>query len=313
MIGEIRVPHTIERLGKEARYKQIVSTLKETFHESGLVRSFLLITEHDLGKISLAFNLISPLRTESRDIVTQRGEHYVLYDPSTFDNWEDVGGPQEHMDLVMKGAGIVTRLIQEHLKPEEGAENQWQEKTIHEIKQINPYHAAAAGGLHDIGRELTHIFYSNDLMGGSILNKAGVRKDVQRVEPDERVMQVPEDQDMYEAIKKLPPEAVIIRIADEFSKRAPGTNRTLQLEDFSPVAQEAWGKRYTDRPSSGLASDNWFRRHIIRHNENAPRYFEALDKWCREATGKPLEYFVRRLSVSLVEFLPPLPIRSNQD
>lgn len=112
---------------------------------------------------------------------------------------------------------------------------------------------------------------------------------------------------MYDVMKSIDPEAVIIRIADEFSKRSGGANRILQLEDFDPVVQEAWGKRYTDRPSTGLASDNWFRRHIGRHNSNAPEYFESLNQWCIDMTGKPLWYFASRLSASLAEFMPPLP------
>lgn len=305
--SEIRVPNTIDKLGKKERYKQIVADLRSTFEGSGLVRSLRQITEHDLGLISLAFNTISPLVPESKQVIAEdKARPHKLNDPSTFDNWEDVGGPQEHMDLVMKGAGVLTRLIQSHLKPQTQAVNQWEEKSIHKLSEINPYHAAAAGGVHDIGRFITHTFFSNDLIGGSILNKVGIRKDISRVHPDERVMQATPGT-MYEVMKSIEPEAVIIRIADEFSKRVAGANRILQLEDFDPVAQEAWGRRYTNRDSTGLASDNWFRRHISRHNSNAPEYFESLNQWCLDMTGKPLWYFASRLSASLSDFVPSLP------
>lgn len=309
MVGrsEIRVPNTIDRLGKKERYKQVVADLRSTFEGSGLVRSFRQITEHDLGLISLAFNTISPLVPESQQVIAEDKAHpHKLNNPSTFDNWEDVGGPQEHMDLVMKGAGALTRLIQSHLKPKAQAVNQWEEESIHKLAQINPYHAAAAGGLHDVGRFITHTFFSNDLIGGSILNKVGIRKDISRVHPDERVMQATPGT-MYEAMKNIEPEAVIIRIADEFSKRVAGANRILQFEDFDPVAQEAWGRKYTNRDSTGLASDNWFRRHISRHNSNAPEYFESLNQWCLDMTGKHLWYFASRLSASLSDFVPFLP------
>lgn len=235
-----------------------------------------------------------------------RGGYHVLSDPSTFDNWEDIGGPQEHMDLVMKGASVLTRLVQSHLKTDAQATSQWEEESIHKLRVINPFHAAAAGGLHDVGRFITHTFFSNDLIGRSILNKVGVRKDIGKVHPDEGVMQAAPGT-MYDVIKSAEPEAVIIRIADEFSKRAPGTNRTLMPEDFSPDFQDAWGKRYTNRPSSGLASDNWFRRHIGRHNSNAPEYFTALNQWCLDMTGKPLWYFAARLSATLSDSMPHLP------
>lgn len=302
----IRIPHTIERLGKEERYEQVVEALRSTFEGSSLLNPDQSIGQSDLSKISLAFNLMSPLRAESQIAMqSEKTRPRLLVDPSTFNNWEDVGGPQEHMDLVMKGVDALTRLIQSHLKPQKQAVNQWEEESIHKIAEINPYHAAAAGGLHDVGRFITHTFFSNDLIGGSILSKSGIRKDISRVHPDERVMQVAPGK-MYEVIRGSEPEAVILRIADEFSKRAGGANRILQLEDFDPVAQEAWGKRYTDRPSTGLASDNWFRRHISRHNSNAPEYFDSLNQWCIDMTGKPLWYFASRLSASLSDSMPPL-------
>lgn len=158
--SEVKVPHTIERLGKEARYRQIVSTLSSIFAGSGLVNPAGDITNYDLGRISVAFNQISPVRGEGQSARQEDNmREYKLQDPSTFDNWEDVGGPQEHMDLVMRGADVLTHLIQSRLKPQEKAASQWEEESIHKIRGINPYHAAAAGGLHDVGRFITHTFF----------------------------------------------------------------------------------------------------------------------------------------------------------
>lgn len=303
---EIRVPHTIERLGKEERYKQIIETFRSLFEGTSLLNSNQQISQSDLGRISLAFNQVSPLNVESQAAIqSEKTKKHPLIDPSIFNNWEDIGGPQEHMDLVMKGAGIITELVQANLKSPDSAKNKREEEAIREVNGIEPYHAAAAGALHDVGRELTHIFYSNDLFGSSILRKVGVREDIIKVHPSEDVMQAPLGT-MLDVIRSLPAEAVIIRIADEFSKRAGSANRILQLEDFDPISQEEWGRRYTGRPSSGLASDNWFRRHIARHNANASEYFEALNKWCLDMTDRPLWYYASRLSVKLSEFMPRL-------
>src|SRR3989344_1810241 len=304
---EIRVPHTIERLGKEKRYAFIVNEGR-IFDNSPIKDPSMEPGEKDLERVSSFLSAISPVAYKD----SWGGEVEVsnkASDPSTYDNWDKPGGPQEHMDpLAMKGAVIITKLIQENLKPTDKLDKEGVE-IAEQMRKINPFHAGVAAGLHDLGRELSHIFETTELVGGSLANKIGIRKDIQEVFPDERIMLTPPEKNMNDRIKELPAEAVILRIADEFCKRMCGTNRTFTIDDFSPEFQKKWGERYVNRPLSGLASDSYFRRNIDLHNANAKRSFDALNNWLQGITDLTLTDIGNVINKELAPGLRPLSER----
>jgi hypothetical protein len=301
-ISEIRVPHTIERAGQGERYQFIVEEGRKIFQNSGIIDSSTPITEADIDKVHRLHKIISPKKWENKTVIL----HKEIDDPSTFGNWEDPGGPLEHINLAMESAPILLAEVLKNLKSEGEVDNPRIKEIIQKLKTVNPNLLAVAAGLHDEGRELTHIFLRTDLVGGSLLNKIGVIDEVKQILPEEKLMLTPLDKDMNEEVLDMSPEAVLIRIADDFGKRMGGTGRLMQPSDIKSDSQEAWAKRYRERPQSGAASDAWMRKKFDLHNTNAPRYLTALNNWLVNVTGKPLEYYTQTLNTELAPTLPSI-------
>lgn len=300
---EVVVPHTIERAGQEKRYQFIVDEGKEFFQGSGIVDSSISITENDIGRVRRFHNIVSPKNWVDFGEIGPK----EIEDPSTFGNWEDPGGPLEHINLAMESAPILLEEILKNLKSEDDVDDPRIKSAIDSLRKANPNLLAVAAGLHDEGRELTHIFLRTDLVGGSLLNKIGVIDEIKQILPEEKLMLTPLDQSMDEAVLDMSPEAVLIRIADDFGKRMGGTERLMQPSDIKPDVQEAWAQRYRARPQSGAASDAWMRKRFDLHNANAERYSSALSNWLIWTTGKPLEHYTQLLNAKLAPTLPSLP------
>lgn len=294
-VEQVKRPLVITDKEARNRYEYVVQKGKEIFENSALVDPAKEITQNDLDLIVLFHREVSPTnsnhpwrmrREEGRAI-----EREQIVDSSFFSNWEAPGGPLEHIQLASKAAQILVEEIRKHLKKPEDI-------------SINPLHAAAAAALHDEGREVTHLFYTNDLIGRRLLQRIGIREDILAVLPSEEIMQIPLNKSMDEAIQTLSAETVIVRIADEFGKRVSGTNRLYQPEDYTAWDKEAWAKSYIARPPSGRSSDQWMREHMELHVANVPRYFQALDNWVRTRTTLTLTDLTRIVNRELSQTLP---------
>lgn len=291
------------------RYKYVVENGKNIFTGSSLLDPSQPITDTDLDLIATFHKTVSPqnpnhpwrLTKEERSI-----EQGQIADPSTFGNWESVGGPLEHIQLAGKAGFEISKILKDHLKPEEEITEEWAKKAFEHIVRLDPHRIAAAASLHDEGREVTHLFYTNDLIGRRMLERIGIRNDIVGIMPDEVVMQVPQDESMIEYMQKMEPEAVMVRIADEFGKRKAGTNRLTMPNDFDAETQKKWGENYINRPYSGRPSDKWIREHLALHNANAPRYFEAMDEWVQGVSTLTLNELTEQLNTILSPTLSPI-------
>lgn len=301
-VSEIRVPHTIEKAGQEERYQFIVEEGRKIFQGSGIVDNSIPITESDVDRVHQLHKIISP---KNWDYKTAIGSQQIE-DPSTFGNWEDPGGPLEHINLAMESAPILLEEILKNIKSADDVDDARVKSAIESLKKANPNLLAVAAGLHDEGRELTHIFFRTDLVGGSLLNKIGVIDAIKKILPEEKLMLTPLDQSMDEAVLNMNPEAVLIRIADDFGKRKKGTGRLMQPNDVTEASQEEWANTYEEKPFSGAASDAWMRKRFKLHSLNGVRYNVALSNWLIETTGKPLEHYTLLLNEKLAPTLPPV-------
>lgn len=260
------------------RYKYVVETGRLLFENSGLVDRNRKITREDLSLIDQYHQAVSPVNPSNpwRVVPVQRSiSKGEIVDASIYGNWDAFGGPLEHIHLATKAAEIIVTEIHKHLKNPDELRTPCERFTWEEVRKVDPLHAAASAGLHDEGREITHIFFTNEVIGNRLLKGIGVREDIIAVLPSESVMLTPEDESMDEVIRGLNPEAVILRIADEFGKRVPGRNRLFQLTDYDEGNQEAWAQRYISRPFSGRPSDKMMRENIGLHNKNAQRYCQV--------------------------------------
>ncbi len=260
---------------------------------------------------------LSRWRQSKREIPFGIGD---LVDESTYGNWSSPGGPREHIFLAMDAASILA-----------------------EVFDINRHKMAIVAGLHDVGRLHTHTFYVNDLIGAALLRRMGVWQDLIETMPDEQVMLTPtpdreavktalakakntsvddvsshelqatiEDQaddDMETVIDNLTPEQVIMRIADEFGKRAPGTNRLYSPADYNAWDRSKWLAGYQSKAPSGRPSDAWWRTQQKLHVDNVPRYFKALDTWVRKHSSDKLN--LESISQMLNDRLAPQLIQLN--
>lgn len=303
---------TIHFTDEEARdrYHFVVLTLRENLQPSvpALFDSSKTIKPEDLTAISTVYKLISPLNPSHpwRIHAVERSIQNEPVDPSFFDNWEAEGGPLESMELARDAAFFIANKIKKDLRPRQELSEEWERKAHAEISSLSPVHAAAAALLHDIGRFVTHIQYSEGAIGRRLLVSAGIRGDLIDVLPDENVLIIPLEDSMDAVLQKLSAEAIIVRLADDFGKRVPNTNRLYQPSDFTQGAMKEWAKKYIDRPFSGRPSDSRMRDTMSRHIGNVPRYFQALDKWVRAMTTLTLEDLARRANEELFSFLSPL-------
>lgn len=300
-----RPPVIVDREAGE-RFLFVVDKGRELFAGSALFDVKKEVTAQDvelIGKFYRAVaptNLDNPWRLVPSERAVERGE---IADPSTFANWEAAGGFQEHFQLTTKAAVFITEALKKHLRPLDTVADGRARSAIADLRYCNPQLLAAAAGLHDIGRTVTHIFYTTELIGKRVLRRIGIREDVQKLLTDESVMLTPLGRSMDEAIAGLPAGSVVVRLADEFGKREPGTNRTRQLADFDAAKQAAWGDAYVKRPPSGRISDEKMRRNMILHNANVPRYFEAIKKYVGRVCTLSLEDMLRSLAHELSPLL----------
>ncbi len=289
----------------QVRFNEVVGLGCEIFDQSGLIDEHLEISENDLSRIIQFHKAVSPANPEHPWRLAKE-DRPIAKDPSFFGNWEAPGGPLEHIEFASDAARIITESLQSHLKHDDQLDNPLLRGIAHDIKGISPLHAAVAASLHDEGREVTHLFYANEQIGRTLLKRIGIRDDILKVLPDEKVMLTPRDKDMNEAIQDLPPEAVIVRIADEFGKRFPGSNRLYQPEDYTAWDREKWAAGYINRPTANRPSDTFMRKNMQLHVDNVPRYFEALDEWVRSISTLTLEDITQSINVSLAPTLRPL-------
>ena len=284
------------------RYHHLVALGKEKFKGTALVDSSLQITDADITALVEFHHESSPMNQKSpwRQAQEARSrDNGQIVDSSTYANWEAIGGPLEHINLASDAAKIIVGLVKEYARASQESDPSWLQRRKAEINQVEPLHAAAAALIHDGGREVTHIFYTNEVIGRALLRKTGIREDLQDVLPNEQLMLTPPDEDFDEALQQLSAEAVIIRLADEFGKRFPRTNRIYQPSDYDTWDRDAWAAGYMSKPLSGRPSDAWMRTQMQLHVDNVPRYFAALDNWVRACTTLTLQELCEELSARL--------------
>ena len=290
----------------QERYESVLRAAKFILTNTALTDPEREITEDDLIKINIYHEYASPVNQDnhwklraSDNIIPRSG----IRDGSTYGNWESNGGPLEHINLAMKAGDRVTRLLQENLRNSDELTDQWAIDAVSQLRNANPLAVAAAMGLHDEGREVTHTYLVNDLVGNQILREVGVREDLLEIMPDESVMLTPREESMDETIQSLNPLAVAVRIADEFGKRAPGTKRTYQPEDYNAWDRNKWAEGYISRPLTGIEQDEWMRGQMQLHVDNVPDYFAALDNWIRSVSNLTLKDITEALSDDLSPLL----------
>lgn len=269
------------------RYEYIVDAGRRIFAGSALVDPLKVIGRDDLELIRRFHGEISPMNPQSPWRLKGRGAQRregAIVDPSTYENWELPGGPLEHIGLATRAAEIIVREIQQNLKTEKEVGDDSLRKIIRELEHINPLHTAAATAFHDEGREITHIFFTNEKIGAAMLRKMGVRADIREIIPDETILLLPPEEDMTLAVRHLKPETVMIWIADNLGKRKPGSNRLLISEDFDATTQEEWASGYINKPFSGRATDRFFRENVSLHNKNGVRFWKAIKLYISDAT-----------------------------
>lgn len=289
---------------KEAgqRYHHLVALGRKKFEGTALLNDSSQITDADIAALVEFHRESSPTTPKSPWRQAQefrsRDEGQIV-DSSTYGNWEAIGGPLEHINLASDAAKIITELIKKHARVLQENDPLWLHKAILEIQQVEPLHAVAAALLHDEGRGVTHLFYTNEVIGNALLRRIGIREDLRDVLPNEQLMLTPPDEDFNEALQQLSAEAVIIRLADEFGKRFPRTNRIYQPSDYDAWDRDTWAIGYISRPLSGRPSDAWMRTQMQLHVDNVPRYFAALDNWVRTCTTLTLQELCEKLSERL--------------
>lgn len=298
-------------LDKEAndRYEYVIGVGKKIFTDSALLDSSKSITRSDLDLVSQFHKIVSPVNPDNPWNVTKNEkaiDSSQITDPSTFNNWEEPGGPLEHINLASEAASIVLEELKSHLRPLDEKDEVWVKEAVASIESLDTNHVSAAAALHDEGREVTHLFYTNELIGRRLLQRIGIREDITAVLPDEEVMQVPLDQSMDEYMQNLSAEAIIVRIADEFGKRKGNTDQLFQPSDFDQEEQEKWAETYLKKPYSGRPSDRWGRQHLALHNANAHRYFLAMDKWVQTVSSLDLNDLTNKINSVLSPTLKPL-------
>lgn len=295
---------------KEAseRYERVIGVGRRVFAGSALLDSSKPITAKEVDLIAQFHKEVSPENPQASWRLTREDrsiEKGQIVDRSSFGNWEAPGGPLEHIELATQAALIIVEELKTHLKSADSVSDQLAKEAINAVQGLNPYHTAVVAGLHDEGREVTHLL-SNEVIGRRLLQRIGIREDITSILPDEKVMQVSLDESMDEYMQHMNPETIIARIADDFGKRKGGTNRLQQPQDIDYKAEEAWAKNYLNRPFSGRPSDKWARERLPLHVENALRYLVALNNWVRGVSTLTLTDITRKVNEQLAPTLKPL-------
>lgn len=321
--AEVRPSLLVDKEAGE-RYKQVVEAGRKLFRGSALCDSAREVTQEDF-RLAIEFhkelsptNPKQPFRIKPRTTPWSSGE---IIDWSTFADWETPGRTLEHVNIASHAAAIIVRELQQNLREPNDSLDEWARKASQEIEKVSPYHAAAAAALHDAGRLVTHLGYTNERIGRALLTRMGIRRDIVSLLPDESIMQLLPDKDMGKAIQSLPTEAVIIRMADDFGRRYFGTQRLVQPSDITSQWMQAWGDKYMKEQPTGRPSESFWRKEIEvsnpdgskqritrmqLHINNAQRYIEALDKWVQSASTLTLSDLTRTLNEEIAPLLPPL-------
>lgn len=293
----------------QERFRFVVGKGEEILANSALVDPSKRIGNDDVERIAQFHREVAPTNP-SNPWRLQKEDRPIERDPSFFSNWESPGGPLEHITLAGKAAEIITRALQDHARTfDEGTKER---ETVEKLKQVDPLHAAAAAALHDEGREVTHIFYTTDLIGRAELRKIGIRKDILDVLPNEEILWLLPEEDMDVAVSALSPEEIIVRIADDYGKRKAGTNRLMQRVDFTEENQERWAASYVNRPDSGRPSDRLMRSKMPLHTQNAQRYLDALNNWVSRFSTLTIEDITKILHQELSPTLPKIAEGQNK-
>lgn len=306
---------SISELGQRINY--IITKGREILEDSAVIDPNKSITRRDLKLIDQYHKVVSPLNPDYpwriNGLTKSPYGNRRPIDNSVFHNWEAPGGPLEHIRLAANSAEIITRLLQAHPRPTSYVSNTLVAEKIEELKTVQPLEVAAGAALHDEGRYVTHLFYVNEIMGNIILKRIGVRESLLQLLPDEAVMLTPPEVNMNDVILRLRAGAVVVRLADEFGKRIPKTNKLFTLEELLSRDWQAWADSYADpdkRPLTGLPSDKWLRskwlrRKIQQHIGNEERYYNGLDNWVQSLTFLSIKDITNHLGRSLT--LQPLP------
>jgi len=307
-IPEFEVKKQLD-LESQARFDQVVVTGKAIFKNSSLTDSSKEVTKPDLGIIHWFHDVVAPTNPDINYRLTNFARPYsqdTINDVSTYANWEQVGGPLEHINIAMKAADFLTRKIQSNLKEPNATRDDWSQTTVESIIKVKPEFVAAVAGLHDEGREVTHSFLTNEIVGNEMLRQIGIREDIIAAMPDEAVMLTPLGQDINQVIRSLPPEAVIMWIADNFGKRFPGQNRLYQKADYDNWDAQGWANNYLKRPRANSETDDFTRANMQTHVDNVPRFFDALDNWIQSVTTTNLESLTTELNMKIGPLLEPV-------
>ena len=193
-------------------------------------------------------------------------------DPSTFANWNAVGGPAEHFELAGKMA----------LHIHDRFQTLYPNSPIARLDR-NELHAAAL--MHDFGRLITHQFFLSGEVQTHLLKAIGIRKELCDALPKEELM-LGEPDSMQKRIDALTPFQFVVRIADEFGKREPGTNRLIHPDECKRERWEKWAESYRKRDQGWVSVERHMRDHLGRHLDNEEPYYAALDaRIRRESSG----------------------------
>lgn len=295
------------------RFIDIMQVGKRIFSESALLDPEKQIRSTDLIKVGEFLGECSPQRSGWRlenkfdkEKIEQRKNERKYTDWSTFGNWSEPGGPLESFELASEAGAIILGLINDN--PPDIDSEEWVLNARKKLDKVDPNLLRVAGLLHDSGRLLTHLFLTNEKIGNLLLKKIGIRDDIISILPDEKIMLASPYTSMDKVIQQTDPSAVILRIADEFGKRYPGSNRLYNPGDYDAFNREQWAANYVNKPPTGRASDRVMRSKMPLHVQNVPRYFSALDTWVRQvSTIDGLDEIADTLNTELSPVLAPLP------
>ncbi len=208
-------------------------------------------------------------------------------DRSSYGNYANRGGLEEHFELSLQGAPIVLRTILENLKSEEDVPEKWREQW-RAIRDMNLHRFTIAAAGHDMGKWITFEFAPGEEYGNKLMRRI-TRPDLVQLGVSEDIMLAPEG-GMVEAIRTSPGGAFAVRIVDEFCKRAGNNTHTPQTYDEWDA--RAWAGGYADlekRPSSGRPADLEWRELAPQHAANKEPYFLALEECLGAIAHAPVD------------------------
>ena len=287
------------------RFDFLVRAGRDFFAQSGLIDPTRILTYADIRSIEDFHRYTAPDAPHNlwRLHETSQIIHPHIVDASTFDNWSKSGGPLEHIRLATLAADIITRKLQEHIRPITEETPGIIADHIQDLQVVSPLQTAVTAALHDEGRQITHILGTNEEFEKLLFSQIGIREDIIAAIPDLELMRVPMEHSMEQEVFDHSTVALIVRLADEFGKRRPHTATTYTASDYNVSDRTSWTNRYRNKPSSGLSSDIIMRNNLDLHVANVPRYFQALDTWVQKVSTYTLSSLVEELQSDLENVL----------